>query len=83
MRIRAPLIVGADGEFVKARVPCYYHPACHQSWPIRRRCHPAQQLARVIRLVQWHIVRDSGHATPVDQPEEFNRVVLEFLKDEG
>jgi pimeloyl-ACP methyl ester carboxylesterase len=32
--------------------------------------------------VQWHIVRDSGHATPVDQPEEFNRVVLKFL-DEG
>ncbi len=41
-----------------------------------------QQLARGIRKVQWHIVRDSGHATPVDQPEEFNRVVLEFLKDE-
>ncbi len=42
-----------------------------------------QQLARGIRKVQWHIVRDSGHATPVDQPEEFNQVVLEFLKDEG
>jgi 3-oxoadipate enol-lactonase len=41
-----------------------------------------QQLARRIRKVQWHIVRDSGHATPVDQPEEFNRVVLKFLKDE-
>ena len=41
-----------------------------------------QQLARGIRNVQWHIVRDSGHATPVDQPEEFNRVVLKFL-DEG
>ena len=27
-----------------------------------------QQLARGIRKVQWHIVRDSGHATPVDQP---------------
>jgi pimeloyl-ACP methyl ester carboxylesterase len=40
-----------------------------------------QQLVRGIRKVQWHIVRDSGHATPVDQPEEFNRVVLEFLKD--
>jgi 3-oxoadipate enol-lactonase len=39
-----------------------------------------QQLARGIRQVQWHIVRDSGHATPVDQPEEFNRVALEFLK---
>ena len=42
-----------------------------------------QQLARGIRKVQWHFVRDSGHATPVDQPEEFNRVVLKFLKDEG
>jgi pimeloyl-ACP methyl ester carboxylesterase len=27
-------------------------------------------------------VRDSGHATPVDQPEEFNRMVLEFLQSE-
>lgn len=42
-----------------------------------------QQLARGIRKVKWHIVRDSGHATPVDRPEEFNRVVLNFLKDEG
>ncbi len=41
-----------------------------------------QQLARGIRKVQWQIVRDSGHATPVDQPEEFNRVVLEFLKQD-
>jgi 3-oxoadipate enol-lactonase len=40
-----------------------------------------QQLVRGIRKVQWHIVRDSGHATPVDQPEEFNRVVLEYLKE--
>jgi pimeloyl-ACP methyl ester carboxylesterase len=42
-----------------------------------------QQLARGIRKVRWHIVRDSGHATPVDQPEEFNRVVLKFLKGEA
>jgi 3-oxoadipate enol-lactonase len=42
-----------------------------------------QQLARGIRTVQWRLVRDSGHATPVDQPEEFNRVVLKFLKDEA
>jgi pimeloyl-ACP methyl ester carboxylesterase len=41
-----------------------------------------QQLARGIRKVQWHVVRDSGHATPIDQPEEFNRVVLKFLKDD-
>ena len=42
-----------------------------------------QQLVRCIRKVRWQFVRDSGHATPVDQPEEFNRLVLEFLKDEG
>jgi 3-oxoadipate enol-lactonase len=41
-----------------------------------------QQLVRGIPKIKWHIVHDSGHATPVDQPEEFNRVVLEFLKDE-
>jgi len=39
-----------------------------------------QQLVRGIPKIKWHIVLDSGHATPVDQPEEFNRAVLEFLK---
>lgn len=28
---------------------------------------------------QLVVVKDSGHATPLDQPEEFNRIVLEFL----
>ena len=41
-----------------------------------------QQLVRGIARVRWHIVPDSGHATPIDQPEEFNRVVVEFLKGE-
>ncbi len=41
-----------------------------------------QQLVQGIRKIKWHIVRDSGHATPIDQPAEFNRVVLKFLKDE-
>lgn len=41
-----------------------------------------QQLVRGIPNVRWKFVRDSGHATPVDQPEEFNRLVLDFLKDE-
>lgn len=41
-----------------------------------------RQLVRGIRTVKWHIVRNSGHATPIDQPEEFNRVVLAFLKAE-
>ncbi len=39
-----------------------------------------QQLVRGIRQIRWHIVRDSGHATPVDQPEEFNKIVLDFLQ---
>lgn len=38
-----------------------------------------QQLVRGLPQVQWRIVPDSGHATPIDQPEEFNRLVLEFL----
>jgi len=38
-----------------------------------------QRLVRGIPKIRWHIVRDSGHATPVDQPEAFNRVVLDFL----
>lgn len=41
-----------------------------------------QQLVRGIRNIKWQIVRDSGHATPIDQPEEFNRLVLNFLWDE-
>lgn len=39
-----------------------------------------QQLVRGIPKVQWRLVRDSGHPTPLDQPEEFNRVVLNFLQ---
>jgi 3-oxoadipate enol-lactonase len=42
-----------------------------------------QQLARGIRNARWQLVPDSGHATPVDRPEEFNRVVLEFLRGKG
>ncbi len=42
-----------------------------------------QQLVRGIPKIQWKIVRDSGHATPVDQAEEFNRLALEFLRAEG
>ncbi len=42
-----------------------------------------QQLVRGLPKVRWKIVRDSGHATPVDQPEQFNRLVLEFIKAEG
>jgi len=42
---------------------------------------PARKRQYVERLPRatMEIVRDSGHATPVDQPAEFNRIVLEFL----
>lgn len=28
---------------------------------------------------QLYVVADSGHATPFDQPELFNRLILEFV----
>ena len=37
------------------------------------------QLVRGIPGARWELIKDSGHATPIDQPEAFNRVVLEFL----
>jgi len=42
---------------------------------------PARKGLYVQRLPRgiMEIVRDSGHATPVDQPAEFNRIVLGFL----
>jgi pimeloyl-ACP methyl ester carboxylesterase len=33
-----------------------------------------------IRGATMEVVRDSGHATPLDQPAEFNRLVLDFLR---
>jgi 3-oxoadipate enol-lactonase len=36
-------------------------------------------LARAIPGAQFTLIEDSGHATPYDQPEEFNRSVLAFL----
>jgi pimeloyl-ACP methyl ester carboxylesterase len=38
------------------------------------------QLVRSIPHVEWKLIQDSGHATPIDQPEIFNTIVLEFLK---
>jgi len=38
-----------------------------------------QALARGITGARLALIEDSGHATPYDQPEEFNRQVLEFL----
>lgn len=42
-----------------------------------------QQLVRGLSHVRWQFVRDSGHATPIDQPAEFNRLVLDFVKAGG
>jgi len=39
-----------------------------------------QQLHRAIPHSELALINDSGHATPIDQPEEFNRVLVEFLK---
>ena len=36
-------------------------------------------LARAIPGARFAVLADSGHATPYDQPEVFNRTVLEFL----
>jgi pimeloyl-ACP methyl ester carboxylesterase len=38
-----------------------------------------EALARGIGGAQFQLITDSGHATPYDQPDEFNRRVLEFL----
>jgi pimeloyl-ACP methyl ester carboxylesterase len=42
--------------------------------------HPKQLLAARIPGAHFELVADSGHATPIDQPEEFNRLVLGFIK---
>ncbi|MBI5293515.1 MAG: alpha/beta fold hydrolase [Chloroflexi bacterium] len=38
-----------------------------------------QQLRQGIPGAELRLIPDSGHATPVDQPEPFNRALLEFL----
>ena len=41
---------------------------------------PAKRyLAARIPGARYELVADSGHATPIDQPEVFNRLVLEFI----
>lgn len=39
----------------------------------------AEALRRGIRNAELLVVPDSGHATPYDQPETFNRAVLDFI----
>lgn len=42
--------------------------------------HPKQVLAARIPGARLEIVSDSGHATPIDQPEAFNQLVLGFIE---
>jgi 3-oxoadipate enol-lactonase len=42
--------------------------------------HPKQFLAAHIPGARLEIIADSGHATPIDQAEVFNRLVLEFVE---
>ena len=37
-------------------------------------------LAEHIRGARFELVADSGHATPIDQPEAFNRLVMNFVE---
>ena len=39
-----------------------------------------RELAHGIRGARWEIVRDSGHATPIDQPDAFNSLLCAFLQ---
>lgn len=40
-----------------------------------------ERMARGIPGAQSRVIADSGHATPMDQPEVFNAAVLEFVAD--
>jgi len=40
-----------------------------------------QELARGIPNARLVVIPDSGHATPIDQPDKFNEVLLEFLDE--
>jgi 3-oxoadipate enol-lactonase len=42
--------------------------------------HPKQFLAARIPGARLEIIADSGHATPIDQADVFNRLVLEFVE---
>lgn len=38
-----------------------------------------RQLAQHIPHARWEIIRDSGHATPLDQPERYNALLQSFI----
>jgi len=42
--------------------------------------HAKKFLAQHIRGARFELVADSGHATPVDQPDVFNRLVMNFVE---
>ena len=43
----------------------------------------AVALQRAIPGAQFRLIADSGHATPYDQPQVFNEIVLAFLEGDG
>lgn len=40
----------------------------------------AREIAAKIAGARLHIIKDAGHLTNIEQPDEFNRIVLEFLR---
>ena len=42
-----------------------------------------RRLAQSIPGARWEIVRDSGHATPIDQPEAYNTMLASFFRNVG
>jgi 3-oxoadipate enol-lactonase len=42
---------------------------------------PKIALVRAIPGARLEVIEGSGHATPLDAPDEFNRILLEFLGD--
>jgi pimeloyl-ACP methyl ester carboxylesterase len=42
-----------------------------------------RRLAQSIPGARWEIVRDSGHATPIDQPEAYNALLASFFRLAG
>ncbi len=40
-----------------------------------------RELARGIPGARWEIMRDSGHATPIDQPDAYNALLLAFFQN--
>lgn len=44
--------------------------------------HPKEELTRAIPGARLKVIEDSGHATPLDAPDEFNQILLEFLREQ-